>query len=279
MAIKVSGTTVIDNSRKFENITSTDSMVFSDFYPNASTITTTINFTTPFMFCGLTGNTTFSLSGAVEGKSAVLCLDLSTTPHAPTFPSEFNWANGTEPTWANYRRWQIHMIVLSNTRVDCTAFGFNALSSTPTESVTLSGTSGSPVTHADLAASNLHDLVMGWTFGSDGNIYKYESIYNVSGSGTYLHTSSQWNNITPSQTYYIRVQNVGGTNNLSVSDSDSINSWIALSTTRTFRVRDSSDIDTYADRDAVIKVEISSTSNGSNIVATGYYRSWWTGTL
>ena len=52
MAIKVSGTTVINDSRKFENITSTDSMVFSDFHPNSSTITTTINFTTPFMFCG-----------------------------------------------------------------------------------------------------------------------------------------------------------------------------------------------------------------------------------
>jgi len=277
MAIKVNGTEVITDSRKLVNIVDTDSTISSDFYPNSTVITNTINFTTPFMTATLAGNTTFSISGAAAGKSAVLVMDISTTPHAPTFSSEFNWADGTEPTWSDYRKWQIHMICHDSNRVDATAFGFSALASTPTEAVALSGTSSSPVFFQDFPTTNNHDLVMGWEFAADGNIYKYESVYNVSGSGRYLHTSTQWNNITPSQTYYIRVQNSGGTKNLSVPDSDTINSWIALTSNREFQVRDSRDITLYADENAVIKVEIASDSGGSNILATGYYEMRYVG--
>lgn len=277
MAIKVNGTEVITDSRKLVNIADTIGMVSSDFYPNSTAITNTINFTTPFMTVTLAGNTTFSISGAAAGKSAVFAMDISTTPHAPTFPTEFNWADGTEPTWSDYRRWQIHMICHDANRVDATAFGFSALTSTPTESVTLSGTSGSPIHFTDFPTDNNNDLVMGWEFAADGNIYKYESVYNVSGQGRYLYTSTQWNNITPSQTYYIRVTNVGGTKNLSVSDSDTINSWIALTSNREFRVRDSRDVTIYADENCEIKVEIASDSGGSNILATGYYEMKYVG--
>lgn len=278
MAIKVNGTEVITDSRKLVNIADTDSTVSSDFYPNSTVVTNTINFTTPFMTVTLAGNTTFSISGAAAGKSAILAMDISTTPHAPTFSSEFNWAGGTEPTWSDYRRWQIHMICHDANRVDATAFGFSSLASTPTEAVALSGTSSSPIFFEDYPTTDNHDLVMGWEFASDGNIYKYESVYNVSGQGRYLHTSTQWNNITPSQTYYIRVQNSGGTKNLSVPDSDTINSWIALTSNREFQVRDSRDIDLYADENCVIKVEIASDSGGSNILATGYYEMQYAGT-
>ncbi len=277
MAIKVNGTEVITDSRKLVNIADTDNTVSSDFYPNSTVITNTINFTTPFMTATLTGNTTFAVSGVAAGKSAVFAMDISTTPHAPTFSSEFNWAGGTEPTWSDYRRWQIHMICHDANRVDATAFGFSALTSTPTEAVALSGTSGNPVTFMDMPSSNANDLIMGWTFGSNGNIYKYESIYNQGGSGTYLHSSTQWNNITPSQTYYIKVTNSGGTKNVSTPDSDAINSWIALTSDREYRVRDARDITTYADENMIIKVEIASDSGGSNILDTGYYECEYNG--
>jgi hypothetical protein len=276
MAIKVNGTEVIDDTRGLVNVTDATG-VFGGFNPSPSTITTNINFTTPFMAITLTGATTFTVSGTSSGKSAILCLDTSSTGHAPTFPSDFNWEDGTEPTWATYRKWQIHMIYHSVGRIDVTAIGFDAQNNQPTEAVGLSGTSGSPVTFTDMPSTNNHDLVMGWEFAADGNIYKYESIYNVGGQGRYLHTSTQWNNITPSQTYYIRVQNSGGSKNLSASDSDTINSWIALSSNREFQVRDSRDITIYADENAIIKVEIASDSGGSNILATGYYELYYIG--
>ena len=163
------------------------------------------------------------------------------------------------------------MIHHSVGRIDATAIGFDAQSSQPTEAVALSGTTGTPITFTDFPGSNNNDLVMGWEFAADGNIYKYESVYNIGGQGRYLHSSTQWNNITPSQTYYIIVTNFGGTKNISTSDSDTLNSWIALTSNREFQVRDSRDITTYADENCVIKVEISSNSGGSTILDTGYY--------
>jgi hypothetical protein len=279
MSIKIDGTTVIDQSRHLANITDCDAKAFA-FYPSAATITSTINFTTPFMTCNMTGDTTFTVSGESEGKSAILCLDTTTDAHTPSWPDSFNWDFGVEPpsgAWAAYRKWQIHMYCHSVDRIDVSEIGFDLQSSQPTEAVGLSGTSANPVTFFDMAGSNNNDLVMGWKFDSDGNIYKYESIYNVGGQGTYLHTSTQWNNITPSQTYYIRVANHSGTKNVSTGDSDALNSWIALTSDREYRVRDSRDLLSYADENMVIKVEISTTSNGSNIVATGYYECEYSG--
>ena len=169
------------------------------------------------------------------------------------------------------------MIYHSSNRIDAVGIGFDAQSTQPTESVSLSGTTSTPVYHFDMPGTG--PLIMGWRFGSDGNIYKYEDINNIGGSGNYLHTSSQWNNITPSQTYYIRVTNFGGSHNLSTGDSDTINSWIALSSNRDFRVRDATTpVSSYADRNAIIKVEISPNSNGSPVSATGYYELAWSGT-
>ena len=49
MAIKIDGTTVIDTSRHLANITDCDGTAMG-WFPTASSITSTINFTTPFIF-------------------------------------------------------------------------------------------------------------------------------------------------------------------------------------------------------------------------------------
>lgn len=278
MAIKISGTSVINNSRNLENITDMDAHYYS-YSAQTAIITNNLNFTTPFMTCTLGAATTFTVSGEEEGKSAILILDTSTTPHAPTWPTEINWEDGTEPTWSTYRKWQIHFYVVSATRIDATAIGFDALASQPTEAISLSGTSGTPESFMDMG-SGVDDLVMGWVFDADGNIYKYESIYNVGGQGKYLHSSSEWNNITPSTTYYIKFSNHAG-NTMSTSpssDTSGVGIWMSLATDKKFYFRDSRDITSYADEEGTVKVEISTTSNGSNIVATGYYRCRWAGT-
>tara|TARA_B100001057_G_scaffold271412_1_gene271621 strand:+ start:13913 stop:14761 length:849 start_codon:yes stop_codon:yes gene_type:complete len=280
MAIKVNGTAVITDDRKLSVAGATSNIVARDFHPNSTTTNNVINFSQPFLTCTLGASTEFSLTGVTEGASTILLLDTSTVPYGPSWPStgtEINWAEGTEPTWGNYRRWQITLHCWSSTRVDATAIPFTSISSTPTEAVTLQGAiSSNPETFYDQAGSNANDLIMGWKFDADGNVYKYESIYNVGGQGTYLHDSTTWNNITPSQTYYIRVANHSGSS-LSVSDSDTLNTWLALSSDREFRVRDSRNLTSYADMNCVMKVEISSTSNGSNILATGYYECEWSG--
>jgi len=277
MAIKIAGTDVINDQRQLVNIADATMTAGAGYGATTSSITNNINFTQPFSTCTLTAATTFTVSGEAEGKSAVVILDTATTPYTPTWPSAINWEDNTEPTWATYRKWQIHFYCVSGSRIDAYAIGFDAQSTQPTESVTLQGTSSNAEDFFDRASSNNHDLIMGWRFGSDGNVYKYESIYNMGGNGIYLHSSSTWNNITPSQTYYIRVTNFGGTVNLSVADSDTINSWIALSSNRDFRVRDSRNLTTYADENMIMKVEIASDSGGSNIVATGYYECKYVG--
>jgi hypothetical protein len=277
MAIKIIGTDVINNQRQLVNITDATITAGDSYSAKTHVITNNINFTQPFSTCTLTAATTFTVSGDAEGKSAILILDTSTTPYTPSWPSAINWEDNTEPTWSTYRKWQIHFYCVSGTRIDAFAIGFDALSSQPTEAITLEGTSGSPEAFYDMAGSNANDMVMGWRFGSDGNVYKYESIYNVGGNGLYLYSSSTWNNITPSQTYYIRVTNFGGTKNLSTPDSDTLNSWIALSSNRDFRIRDSRDLLSYADENMVMKVEIASDSGGSNILDTGYYECEYSG--
>lgn len=275
MAILINGTSVISDTRKLENITNATGGV-GHWAPSPSTITDNINFTTPFMTCSLTAATTFTESGYSEGKSAILILDTSTNAYTPTWSANVNWDGNTEPTWATYRYWLIRFYCAPSNEIRASAVGYTSQASPPTETISLEGTTSVPETFFD-SGSGIQDLVMGWTFNSDGNVYKYESIYNVGGSGTYLHSSTTWNNITPSTTYYIRVSNFAD-NTLSISDSDTLNTWLALTTTRTFRYRDSRPLNSYGQAMGTMKVEIASDSGGSNILATGYYECEWAGT-
>ena len=86
-----------------------------------------------------------------------------------------------------------------------------------------------------------------------------------------------WNNITPSQTYYIRASNDNGnltyptTLSTSGSGSDTLNTWLALSSNRQFRYRVAGPRSNVAQLEGIMKIEIASDSAGSNIEATGYY--------
>jgi hypothetical protein len=278
MAIKVSGTEVIDNDRKLVNIADMQGN-YGAFRPINATATNNIGFENPVMNCVLSADTTFTESGTgTSGKpTCTLLLDTTTSAHTPTFSSAINWENNTEPTWSTYRKWQItfHEITDSPLRIDAAAVGFSAQNAQPSEAVTLDGTTSSPERLRD--DPGIAPFIAGWRFKSDGNVYKYESPNNVSGNGEYLFSTTTWNNITPSQTYYIRVTNYSGTN-LDVTESDSLNTWLSLDQTRTFEYKDTRAVNSYADTDGVFKAEISSTSNGSNIVATGYYQVYWIGT-
>jgi hypothetical protein len=161
MAIKVSGTTVIDDTRKV--ITGINSGTglngsYSNFHPDGiDTITTAIDFHKPVMKLAMTGNVTFTTTNTQLGATATLLLDTSTSGHTPTFGSEVMF--GVTPTWSNNRHWQITFTCTNNLGADvrATAIGFDEPSA---------------------ASSTFND----WTFNSSWNTTQ-------SGYGTF---SSPW---------------------------------------------------------------------------------------
>ena len=127
MSIKIAGTSVIDNQRVLENIVGNVGRIKT--HAGAYAISSTndnINFSTPFMNCILSADTTFTETAAAAGKSAQMLLDLSTSNHTPTFSSNINWADGTTPTWSGYQRWHLCFTVISATEIRAVAFGYTA---------------------------------------------------------------------------------------------------------------------------------------------------------
>lgn len=129
MAIKVNGTTVIDDTLKV--ITGTNSGTglngsYSNFHPDGiDTITTVIDFHKPIMKLAMSGNVTFTTTNNQNGATATLLLDTSTSGHTPTFGSEVLF--GVEPTWSNNRHWQITFTCTGSLGPDvrATAIGFD----------------------------------------------------------------------------------------------------------------------------------------------------------
>ena len=277
MAIKISGTTIIDDNFEVINVQDTKSSNYDDLHSTVVVTTNNINFATPVMTCTLSAATTFTTTGGATGKTCMLLLDTSSVPYAPTFPSDINWQNNSEPTWSTYQHWQITFLYVASNDIRASAVGFTG--STPTESVTLHGT-GNTIGAADTTTTSMPvsaDAVFGMRFRSDGNIDKYTNGSAIGQTGYWTYSTSSWNNITPSQTYYIRASNDNGnltypiTLSTSGSDSASLNTWVALTGSPQFRFRVSGPRNTVGTLEGLMKIEISSTSNGSNIVATGYY--------
>lgn len=274
MAIKVSSTTIIDDNFEVINLADTSGF-YDDLHSVVVTTTNNINFATPVMTCTLTAATTFTTTGGGTGKTCMLLLDTSSTPYAPTFPSDINWQNNTEPTWSTYQHWQITFLYVDSNDIRASAVGFTG--STPSEVVSLHGTSNT-FAGADNTTTSMPptaDAIFGMRFRSDGNIEKYTNGTAQGQTGYWTYSTSSWNNITPSQTYYIRAQNDNANMplpmTLNTSQSDSLNTWLALTSNRQFRYDVSGPRSGVGTLYGCMKIEISSTSNGSNIVATGYY--------
>ena len=271
MAIKVTNTTVIDDGKNFVSITNTSGS-YGDLHASPSVTTSNISLSNAIQTCIMTANQSFTMSGGAEGRTTALLLDTGTTPYVPTFPSSIKWVGG-EPTWSTRRYWQITFLS-RGTYSTGSAVGYAG--SSPTEAVTLDGTTGSPVLNFD--ATGITPFEAGWRFKADGNVYKWQHPNNAGGDGETLYSTTTWNNITPSQTYYIKASNYSGSVNLNVANSSTLNTWIALNTTREFVVYDNRQSNGYADEDNVMKIEISANSSGSPVLATGYYKVEYSGT-
>lgn len=260
MAIKVGGTTVINNTRQIENITGATG-VYTGLHQNLTSISTVIDFTIPMMIAIMSSNTTFTESNKNGGHTAFLFLDTGTAPYIPTFSANIIWPDSTEPTWTSARYWQIGLVCWSSTEVRATAVAYQP-SVAVSETVALSGSSSSYNTALSITPNGT-DAVAGWKFKTDGTLFRTNitGTYNAQfGAGT------EWCNDTPSQTYYINGTVQSGALG---SGSSVANAWLALNVERTFQVVDTAAGGSIPSCNMLFR--IASDSGGVNILATGYY--------
>lgn len=194
MAVKIIGTTVIDDSRR---ITPNElNGLYTNFHPAQNTITADIDFTQPLMKLAMTGNVTFTTSNRASGHQATLVLDTSTSGHTPTFPSEVKF--GVTPTWANNRHWIISLTCWDSSDVRATAIPYDepgAVSST-FNNFSLAGW-GTYNTH--FAASGFPDSWCYLKFSRDdsNNRIVIERAHGDSGApGTYVDIYATYTGLT-----------------------------------------------------------------------------------
>lgn len=129
--------------------------------------------------------------------------------------------------------------------------------------ITLSGTSGSPNV-ASATAISPDNCFAEWILQTDGTIDK-----NTTTGSSQFQTGIEWDSDqpTPAATYYVRA--TADTGDAPTSGSGT-GTWLALTTQRTWRwteVRNG-----FFSKIGAVKLEIDTVGDGSNIVATGYYR-------
>jgi len=133
-----------------------------------------------------------------------------------------------------------------------------------TETVTLSGTSGSPnidtTTRVDPNTSTT-----GWKFKTDGTVYKTGVLANDANYTVQFNSGTEWNDgqTSPTGSYWIRFTNFSGSN----GTGSTYSSWLALTSDRTIQWQQVG----VGTTQGVTKVEIATDSGGSTIVGTGYY--------
>lgn len=129
MAIKISNSTVIDDTRKITLSNAYQGSLrgtYNDFHPTQiTTITNTINMMTPIQKVVMTGNVTFSVTSGFHGATTTVHIDTSTSNHTPTFPTAVKF--NTVPTWGDSRHWQVQLTQVNTSPQDirATAIAFD----------------------------------------------------------------------------------------------------------------------------------------------------------
>lgn len=125
MAVVIGSTTVIDDSRRLQNVVSANGF-YDDFHANPTAITTSLDFNRPLMTRTMAGNETYTEANKGIGRTAVLILDTTASGHIPTFSSDIKWPGDAEPTWSDHRYWNIAFVCWDSTVVRAAAVGFDS---------------------------------------------------------------------------------------------------------------------------------------------------------
>ena len=84
----------------------------------------TIDMTKPIHHFDMTGNTTFSGVSIAAGRTSMLLLDTTGTPHTPSWSTDIKWPSATEPTWTDSRYWLISFTCVDGAIMLATAQGY-----------------------------------------------------------------------------------------------------------------------------------------------------------
>ena len=151
MAIKVSGTTVIDNNLAVIDVTDVKGE-YTSLHPVAMTIGTVIDMSSPLMVSVLTANRTFSVSNLSTGHIAILLLDVGADGNTPTFPSSIKWPGDTTPSFSGTREWLIGLTCWDDSTIRATATGWGSQGvATPTADLTMAVNPNQPAGSVVLA--------------------------------------------------------------------------------------------------------------------------------
>jgi len=129
MAIKIGGTTVINDYRALSGISDMDG-TYTNFHPYVQTISgTAIDLSYTMLTKTLTAATTFTYVNAQIGRTSVILLDISTSNHVPTFPGD--WSFQATPSWASNRYWIITTVCFGPNDIYASAAGYDDTPSAP----------------------------------------------------------------------------------------------------------------------------------------------------
>lgn len=141
MAIKLAGTTIIDDSRNLVNTTGMNG-VYTALHPTVVTHNTVsgsinIDFNTAVQKAVLQGNSTiyagYGGTNIAGGKSTIMLIDRSSNLHTFQFDWDLNsvgfWAGGSAPDFTAYRYWVFHFIAIGVTygAIRASGAGFSSL--------------------------------------------------------------------------------------------------------------------------------------------------------
>jgi len=92
----------------------------------ASNVTgsTTIDMRKPMHHLDMTGATSFTGVSIAAGRTCMMVLDTTATPHTPSWGSDIKWPDATEPTWADSRYWIVSMTCLDGSIILASASGY-----------------------------------------------------------------------------------------------------------------------------------------------------------
>ena len=92
---------------------------------SAAATSQTFDMNKPMNHMTMTAATQFSGINLAAGKTSMMVLDTTTTPHAPTWSTDIKWPGGNEPTWASGRYWVISFTCLDATTIFASASDYS----------------------------------------------------------------------------------------------------------------------------------------------------------
>ena len=101
---------------------------YTNFHPTVNTANVTISqaidMTKPMHHFDMTGATAFSGVSISAGRTSMMLLDTTVTPHAPSWGSYIKWPGAIEPTWADSRYWIVSMTCVDGLTILASAQGY-----------------------------------------------------------------------------------------------------------------------------------------------------------